>query len=84
MEIYLYIYLFILYNPDTIEKTVQEDHETWVFIYVLALIWLKALDSESSPPWTGCQIIILLLHCVQHLLISIMGYAPMHQANPGR
>lgn len=27
-----------------------------------------------------CETIVLLLHRVQHLLISIMGYAPMHQA----
>lgn len=52
-----------------------------------ALLWLKEWGSQSATPWTSCapcKMIALLLHRVQHLLISIMGYAPMHQANPGR
>lgn len=41
-------------------------------------------SATACASCASCEMIVSLLHCVQHLLISIMGYAPMHQANPGR
>lgn len=54
--------------------------------YAAALMWLKELEAgEAAAPRTSCasrEIIVLLLRRVQHLLISIMGYAPARQATP--
>lgn len=58
---------------------------SWFMFQVI--LWLEEWGSKNATPWTSyapCKMIALLLQCVQHLLISIIGYAPMHQANPGR
>lgn len=36
-------------------------------------------SATSRTSCASCEMIVLLWHCVQHLLISIMGYAPMHR-----
>lgn len=53
-------------------------------MWALSFIMTEGMSAAPQTTCASCEMIILLLHCVQHLLISIMGYAPMHRANPER